>query len=430
MLSDDAVVVTGLGAVSPNGLGLEAFTAALRAGHSGLCPVPFAHEHITTSAVAAVGDLDLCQVLPPGDTRRLPRLVPLGLAAAREAMTNSRLGPFVDPADGRDNQSLSQQQLTCSRRIGLILGTGGGGIDFTIAQQRNRGKSPSLWTVTNATHGNLAGELSIRLGLRGPSHCVSTGCASSSDAFGTAMLHLRARHVDVMVVGGADSHLAPEALWAMQLMGVISTGRWVPPQLASRPFDADRDGFVLGEGAWFAVLERYAHARARGATIVAELAGYASTCDAFHRVRPDPDPREAVRAIRTAIKRAELEPGQIEYIHYHGTGTKLNDITETYSIRQAFGRHADRLAGSSVKSMIGHPQGACGAASLVATLAALQGMDGGEPFLPPTINLNRPDSECDLDYVPNAARRTDARICLINCLAFGSKNSALVLKLM
>ncbi|MEX0775790.1 MAG: beta-ketoacyl-[acyl-carrier-protein] synthase family protein [Phycisphaeraceae bacterium] len=423
-----SIVVTGLGAVAPNGIGIPAFAAALRQGKTGLRPLPFQHPHVQTVAVAACDDFDPGVVMSPADQKRLPRLVPMALMAAREAMSMAGLPEFAT-LDGP--RQLTRDELEQSQRIGLILGTGGGGIDFTIAQFRNHhdtGKGPSLWTITNATHGNLAGELSIRLGLRGPSHCVSTGCASSSDAIGTAMLHLQTGRLDAVVVGGADAHLLVETLWPMQLLGVISTGRWHPPESASRPFDRDRDGFVLGEGAWFVVMERGDAARAHGAKPLATMLGYGATCDAYHRVRPDPNPEEAVRAIHLALEQADLSPNDIDYVQYHGTSTKLNDQVETQTIKQALGAHAASLPGSSIKSMLGHPQGACGAASVVATIAALRGLDGGDPFLPPTINLDNPDPACDLDYVANTSRPTNAKTALVNCLAFGAKNTALILR--
>jgi len=349
----------------------------------------------------------------------------MALAAASEACAQARV-----PTGERLSQPAAQ-------RIGLVLGTGGGGIDFTLdqAKRAHAGGRPSLWTITNATHGNLAGELSIRLGLRGPSLCVSDGCASSSDAMGLAMDLLRSDRPgapDTMIVVGADAHVRAEVLVSMELLRVISTRDWRDDperaHTASRPFDATRDGFVLGEGAWAIVLERAETARRREIDPIADALGYGATCDAHHRVRPAPDMRDCVRAMREAIRDAGLEPTGVHAIHYHGTGTRLNDELETRAVRAAFADHADRLVGSSVKSMIGHPQGACGLAAVVATLAGLTGADGAEPFIPPTINLHEPDPACDLDYTPNEPAPTDARVALINCLAFGAKNSALIVR--
>lgn len=405
--------------MSPVGVGVAAFTAALRAGTDGVRPMNFEDGRVVSSAVAACAAFDPWRVLPDAELKRLPRLVPMGLCAAREACVMASLPDFATDAS----------KVSAARKVGLVLGTGGGGIDFTLEQagKTGAGGRPSLWSLTNATHGNLAGELSIHLGLRGPSLCVSTGCASSSDAIGLAMELLRSENPsapDAMVVVGADAHLRADVLRSMELLGVIS------PTSRSRPFDAQRDGFVLGEGAWALVLERESHAKERGAAPMARMLGYAATCDAHHRVRPAADMEESARAMSLAIQDAALTPSDIEVVHYHGTGTKLNDELETRAVKLALGEpHARRVSGTSVKSMIGHPQGACGAAAVVATIASLGNLDGGAgAFVPPTINLQDADAACDLDYTPNVARETDARTALVNCLAFGAKNSALVVR--
>jgi 3-oxoacyl-[acyl-carrier-protein] synthase II len=417
--------ITGLGAVTPIGVGLPAFAEGLRRARSGVRPLGFTHPSMKSSVAAACAGFDPACVLAESELRRLPRHVPMALAAAREALARA---------------GLDRIDTGVSRRIGLILGTGGGGIDFTLDQyaQHYSGGRPSLWTITNATHGNLAGELSIHLGLRGPSLCVSTGCASSSDAAGLALELLRSDRPgspDAFVVVGADAHIRWEVLSTMELLRVISTRDFASsPELApsaSRPFDATRDGFVLGEGAWAMVVERprpIEPLRERAGAPLAWLLGYGATCDAYHRVRPAPDAEEAARAITLAVRDAGLAPADVEVLHYHGTATPLNDRLETQTVKLAFGPHARRLRGHSVKSQIGHPQGASGLASLVATLAGLTGADGGGAFIPPTINLHQPDPECDLDYTPNLAAPTDARTALINCLAFGAKNSALVVR--
>lgn len=414
-----------MGAVTPIGEGVPEFTRGLRAGRSGVGLLPFTHRMMRSSVGARCGEFEPGSVLSGADVARLPRSVPLALSAARQAL--SRAGLAVGEPAGAGE----------ARRVGLVLGTGAGGIDFTLDQAEAvmaRGGRGSLWTITNATHGNLAGELSIRLGLRGPSLCVSTGCASSSDAAGLALEMLRSARHDVpraMVVVGADAHVRWEVLASMELLRVVSTRDYRADPgaaaTASRPFDATRDGFVLGEGAWAVVLEREGDAAERGARPLGQLLGYAATCDAYHRVRPSPDLSETVRAIAGAVTDAGLAPGDIEMVHYHGTATPLNDRVEVEAMKGAFGPHAASLRGTSVKSMIGHPQGACGLASLVASLGALCNADGGRgPFIPPTINLSEPDPACDLDFTPRHATPTDSRTVLVNCLAFGAKNSALV----
>ncbi len=416
------LAITGLGAVSPFGVGVDAYVEALRAGRSGITPLRFNHRQIRSTVAAPVHPevFDPSTVLDEADLKRVPRLVPMALAAAREALLMAGL------ADAGDD-------VERSRRIGLILGTGGGGIDFTLDQMDAfaAGKRASLWAITNATHGNLSGELSIRLGLRGPSLCVSTGCASSSDAMGLCLRMLsEPGDLDAMVVVGADAHVRWETLHGMELLGVINTADFAAsgedPASASRPFDATRSGFVLGEGAWAAVVERADAAAARGTLVRGTLKGYAATCDAYHRVRPEPSMDECVRAMRLAIASAGLAPEQIGVVHYHGTSTKLNDALETRAVKGAFGQHAARLKGHSVKGAIGHPQGASGLAAVVATVGC---MSDTQPFLPPTANRRTPDPECDLDYTalfPAPVGEARSRNVLINCLAFGAKNSALV----
>lgn len=415
------VVITGMGAVSPLGVGVAAYVRGCREGRSGLRRLNFSDHRIRSTVGATCPDFDPGSVLPPAEQARVPRLIPMGLAACREAMAKAQFNAAT--ADTSD--------------IGLILGTGAGGIDFTLDQSDagHAGKRPSLWTITNATHGNLAGELSIGLGLHGPSMCVSDGCASASDAVGLAMELLRSERPGApraMVVVGADAHVRWETLLGMELLRVISTRDFSEsPEdspTASRPFDASRDGFILGEGAWAVMLERDTHAAARAARPIGLMLGYGSTCDAFHRVRPSPDMLHSARAINLAVQDAGLKPTDIEMVHYHGTATKLNDELETQAVKLAFGDHAKRLVGHSVKGAIGHPQGACGLAALVCTLGALTGADGGPPFAPPTINLHEPDPACDLDYTPHTSRPTHARTALVNCLAFGAKNSALVVQ--
>lgn len=417
------VVITGLGAVTPIGVGLAAFARGLRAGRSGVRPLAFGHASMRSSVAATCADFDAEAVMDPGEVRRLPRLVPMALAAAREAVAQARL-PL--------------ESLEASRRTALLLGTGGGGIDFTLDQAAafHAGRATSLWTITNATHGNLAGELSILLGCRGPSLCVSDGCASSSDAVAHAATLLRGERPgapDAAIVIGADAHIRPETLIGMEHLRVISTRPWPGQEArASRPFDRDRDGFVLGEGAWAVVLERELAAASRGARVLGRVLGLGQTCDAYHRVRPDPEMTECVRAIRLAMADAGLGAQDVGLVHYHGTGTKLNDAQETRAVRAAFGDHAGALVGHSVKGAIGHPQGASGLAAMVATLAGLLGADGGAPFGLPTLNLDTPDPDCDLDYTPRVARDLPAagavRTFLVNCLAFGAKNTALIVR--
>jgi 3-oxoacyl-[acyl-carrier-protein] synthase II len=269
----------------------------------------------------------------------------------------------------------------------------------------------------------LASEVSMRFGFRGLSHIVSTGCTSSTDAMGYAFRNIQAGVLNTVVAGGVDSPIAPLILRGFQLMRIMST-RWNrEPQRASRPFSRDRDGFVIAEGAWFFILEEMEQAKARGAKIYGEIGGYGSTCEAYHRVRLEECGEEPARAIGMALDEAGIPPSEVQYIHYHGTSTELNDRIETRAVKLAFDGHAYKLAGSSLKSMIGHPQGACGAAGIAATLLSMR--DG---VVPPTINVDEPDPQCDLDYVPEAGRKLQIEHAVANCIAFGSKNSAMVLR--
>ena len=270
--------------------------------------------------------------------------------------------------------------------------------------------------------GMISSEISIALELHGISHVLSTGCTSSTDAVSYAASLIRSGEADAILTGGADACVTPGMIFGFTRMRAVSTAYNDRPQEASRPFDAGRDGFVLGEGAWMLVLEREDRARARGATIYATVDGYGSTCDAYHRVQMDPDGDQIVRAMQLAIERSGRRLEEIGYVNYHGTSTVLNDAVESRCVRRLFGPLADSTPGSSTKSMIGHPQGASGAAGLVTAALALQ-----RGFLPPTINLTHPDPACDLDFIANAGREAQIEAALCNCLGFGSKNSALVL---
>ena len=408
------VAITGIGVVSPNGVGREAFARACRDGKSGVSPLRIETTGLRSTVAAAAHEFDPSTQMDPVELRRVPRMIPMALAASHEAMKQAAL-PL--PIDNRD----------LARSIGVSLGTGGGGLAFVEEQYRTffTQGTGSLFSITAGTHGNLSSELSICLGLRGPSHVLSTGCTSSTDAIGYAMTLIRCGTVPMMLAGGADAPISRGILTAFEKMRVVSTRRWDNPAQASRPFCADRDGFILGEGAWMFVLEDHEHALARGAPILGELAGYASTCDAYHRVQIAPDVEEPVRAIELALADAQMSKDRIGYINLHGTATILNDKLETAAVKKCFGLHAANIPCSSTKSMIGHPQGACGAAGLAATVLAMR--DG---IFHPTINLDHPDPACDLDYIPNTARALEVDAALCNCIAFGSKNSAIVVRRM
>ena len=408
-------VVTGLGAISPNGIGRDAYRRANREGTSGVKRIEeFDTSTLWSKVAGIIRGLDLTAALEPRQLKLVSRVAPLAILAAREALEDAGLSP-----EGLD--------LETRRQLGILLGTGGGGIAMVEAMYGHyyagHPERATALAVPAGTPGNLSSEVSIRLGLRGPSHVISTGCTSSTDAIGYALRRVQHGESPLALVGGADAPIAPGIMMGFDVMGIVSRKWNDAPERASRPFSRDRDGFVLAEGAWMLVIEEREHALARGVKIYGEVLGYASTCDAWHRVAMSVDLDEPVRAIELALADAGVRPEEVDYVNLHGTGTDLNDRVETAALKRALGPRASAIPMSTTKSMIGHPQGACGAAGVVATLLAL---DAG--FLPPTTNHEVPDPECDLDYIPNVARPTEARLALCNCMGFGSKNSALVLR--
>jgi 3-oxoacyl-[acyl-carrier-protein] synthase II len=409
------VVITGMGCVTPIGIGREAYWNGLRNGESGVGRIEaFDVSDSPVKIAAEVRGFDWEGQLSLKDRKHVPRTVPLALGAAREALADANYCPH--------DLSLEQR-----RAIGVVLGTGGGGLTFAEQHYEYWYKGPhhkaSVYIIPAATHGSLSSELSMAFGLRGLSHVISTGCTSSTDAIAYAAEHIAVGRQDVMVTGGVDAPLAPGILAGFNLLTVL-TNKWNDePKRASRPFSRDRSGMVLGEGAWIYVLEEFEHALKRGAKIYAEVTGYGATCDAHHRVRLEESGDEPARAMRLALEDAGREPQELDYINLHGTSTILNDRIETSALKLAFNSYAAKIPMSATKSQIGHPQGASGAAGLGAALCAMH-----TNMIPPTINLDAPDPDCDLDYVPNKARAADVRIALCNCIGFGSKNSALVIE--
>jgi 3-oxoacyl-[acyl-carrier-protein] synthase II len=413
------VVVTGIGVVSPFGVGRERFWTHISRGCSGVRAMPELEPSDFACRVAApvppVTTDDLPQVdgdaaiegRDRSDPKRYSRAALIAVIAAREAWNEAGLD-LGEPG------------------AGVVIGSGGGGIDVGERQYYDffveRGRKVTPYAIPISIVGMMSSEISISLRLRGISHVLSCGCTSSTDAIAYAAALIRAGEADVLVSGGADACVTPGMMFGFSRMRVMSTKYNETPALASRPFDQGRDGFVLGEGAWMVVLEREDRARARGATPYASIDGYGSTCDAYHRVQMAPGGEEIVRAMSLAVERSGRRLEEIGYVNYHGTSTLLNDAVESRCVRQLFGAHAERLAGSSVKSMIGHPQGASGASGVVAAVLAMK-----LGFLPPTINQTTADPGCDLDYVPNHGRRATVSAALCNCLGFGSKNSALVI---
>ncbi|HKF22605.1 MAG TPA: beta-ketoacyl-[acyl-carrier-protein] synthase family protein [Candidatus Angelobacter sp.] len=410
-------VVTGMGVVSPNGIGNTAFCRAVLDGKSGVklisrfdtseVPVKIAGE-------IANGDFNELDWMEARERKHVSRCVPLAIAAATEALREAGIDPT--------KLSLDQQ-----REIGVALGTGGGANDFTDHQYhlyyQGKIKQVSIFTIPSGTMGTMSSEISMRFGFRGPSQVVTSGCTSSTDAIAYAVRQVQLGAQSAMLAGGTDSPLAWGILKAFILMRIMTESWNHEPERGSRPFNLDRDGFVIAEGSWMFVIEEYERARARGARIYAEIAGYGSTCEAFHRVRLQECGEEPARAIGLAMREAGIGPENVQYVNLHGTSTELNDRIETRALKLALGDHAYKVPMSALKSQIGHPQGACGAAGIAATLIAMK-----HNQIPPTINLEKPDPACDLDYVPEVGRKAEIEHAICNCIAFGSKNSALVLR--
>jgi len=413
------IVISGIGVVSTYGVGREVFWDHVSRGVSGTraiagfdastYPCRVAAEVPATSIAdaQAIAGEGAGEWTSRADPRRYSRAALFGVIAAREAWNDAGLSAGEPGA-------------------GVIIGSGGGGIDVGERQYQdfftNGGKKVTPYAIAVGICGMVSSEISISLGVRGPSHVISTGCTSSTDAIGYAAGLLRTGEADVVLSGGTDGCVLPGMIFGFSRMRAVSTHHNDRPAEASRPFDRGRDGFVLGEGAWMVVLEREDRARARGAAVYAVVEGYASTCDAYHRVQMDPDGVEIERCMTLALGRAGRAVEEIGYVNYHGTSTVLNDTIEARCTRRVLGAVADRVPGSSTKSMIGHPQGASGAAGIVTSALAMT-----RGLLPPTINLTDPDPACDLDFIPNTARAADVGVALCNCLGFGSKNSAVVL---
>jgi 3-oxoacyl-[acyl-carrier-protein] synthase II len=408
-------VITGIGVVSPYGAGRACFWRGVSSGTSATrritafdvselaCQVAAAVPEGGVESGSASGDDAACAEL-----RRAAKVSRIAVVAAREAVGDAGLDP---PAPD----------------LGVVVGSGAGGIDVAERQYRDyhggEWHRVSPYAIPVSIVGIVSSEISIALGLHGMSHVLSTGCTSSTDAIGYAAMLIRHGEAEMVLTGGADACVTAGMIFGFTRMRAVATRFNDRPAEASRPFDRDRDGFVLGEGAWMFVLEREDRARARGARIYAAVDGYGSTCDAYHRVQMAPDGRQIVRAMHLALCQARAPIESVGYVNFHGTSTVLNDMVETRAVRQLFGPHAGRLAGSSIKSMIGHPQGASGAAGVAAAAMAI-----ASGVLPPTINIAHQDPACDLDVIPNEPRRAQIDVALCNCLGFGSKNSALVLR--
>jgi 3-oxoacyl-[acyl-carrier-protein] synthase II len=407
------VVVTGLGVLTPVGIGTEAFTAGLLSGRSGGVAIDDFDTAGWRSTIACrVADFDPARWLAHRQIKRLDRTGQLGVVAARLAVADAGLDPRALDEEAR-------------ARVAVVTGTCAPMDWVWVAHEACFTKGPRSvppTTVLATFPDAAAAQIAIEVGAGGPCLTVSTACSSSADALGYALLLLRAGRCDVVIAGGVEAPVVPSAMIAFGQARALSE-RNDDPQHASRPFSADRDGIVMGEGAALLVLEREADARARGARVYGELAGYGATCDAHHMTVPDPSGLPQRRALDQALRDADAGPGDVEWVNAHGTGTPLNDVTETRVLRALLGSRADAVPVSATKSMTGHALGASAAIEVAATLLCMR-----EGQVHPTINLATPDPACDLDYVPHTARFHRVRLALCPSFGFGGHNAALVLR--
>lgn len=405
------IVVTGLGAITPIGLTAKEFWTNLVNGVSGAGPITqFDATGFDCRIATEVKGFDPAQYMDAKAARRMHRFAQFSVAAAKMAMDDA--GLTVDGSNADD--------------IGIVINTGGGGMgEMGPATEALMTRGPSRVSplmIPYLAPNMAACQVSIQFGIKGPAITSTAACASGIYAFIEAQWLLEKGEADVILAGGSEAGITPQAIASLANARALST-RNDEPQKASRPFDLNRDGFVFGEGAGVMVLETAERATARGAHIYAELAGSGMSADAYHITAPDPSGRSAALAMKKALKSAGLAPEDVDYICAHGTGTPLNDASETNSIKQALGEHAYRVAVSSPKSMVGHLLGAAGAISAITCVMAIV-----DDTLPPTINLDTPDPECDLDYVPNVARKADVKVAMANGFGFGGQNGVIVFK--
>jgi len=403
------VVVTGLGIISPVGNTIQEAWDNILAGKSGITRVTrFDPARLSSQIAGEVKGFELSQYLSPKEARRMDTFIHYGMAAGLQAWRDSGLAVTPDNAE----------------RIGINFGSGIGGLPLIEAMhdelQKSGPRRISPFFIPGTIINMIAGNLSIQLGTKGPNLAMVTACTTSTHCLGEAAKSIRLGEVEAMIAGGAEATVTELAMGGFAAARALSTRNDDPPG-ASRPWDRERDGFVLGEGSGAMVLEEYEHAKARGARIYAELAGYGVSSDAFHMTAPAEDGDGAFRCMRNALRDAGVEPSGVDYINAHGTSTPLGDIAETVAVKRLLGSHATKVAVNSTKSMTGHLLGAAGGVEAIFTVLALR-----DQVSPPTINLQNPDPQCDLDYVPNAARRMRIRLALSNSFGFGGTNGTLV----
>ncbi|MEN6413486.1 MAG: beta-ketoacyl-ACP synthase II [Veillonellales bacterium] len=405
------VVITGLGAITPVGIGRNEFWQSLIAGKSGIGRTTrFDPSDYSTQIAGEVKDFEPANYIDKKEAKRMDRFTQFAVAATKMAFEDA-------------NIDLEKEDR---KRIGTVIGTGIGGIEtlndqFKVLFDKGPGRI-SPFFVPMMIANMAAGQTSITFGLQGPSSCVITACATGTNSIGDAFKIIQRGDADVMVAGGTEASISPAAVAGFCSMKALST-RNEEPEKASRPFDKDRNGFVMGEGAGIVVLESLEHALARDAHIYAEMAGYGFNADAFHITAPAPEGAQAAQCMALAIRDAGMEVTDIDYINAHGTSTPLNDKNETLAIKSLFGDHAYKLAVSSIKSMTGHLLGAAGGIECIASVLTI-----AEGIIPPTINYQTPDVDLDLDYVPNQARRQAVNVAISNSFGFGGHNATIVVK--
>ena len=404
------VVVTGLGVVHSLGDDVETFWKAIKEGKNGIKTLTkFDTANYSTKVASQIDEFDPSQYIDKKEAKRMDLFTQYAVVASKQAVRMSGLDlASIDPF-----------------RVGVIIGSGIGGMQTLEENCRvlnEKGpKRVSPFFVPMMIANMASGQVAIQFGAKGYNACVVTACASSNHSIGEAMRVIQNGHADVMITGGAEACVTPLAFAGFCSMKAMSENE--DPDTACRPFSKDRDGFVMGEGAGILLLEEYEHAKNRGADILAEVIGFGATCDAYHITAPDPDGIAGVKCFQLAMEDAGIAPEQVDYINAHGTSTPLNDINETTSIKETFGEHARNLAVSSTKSMTGHLLGAAGGIEAIITVLGMR-----DSFLPPTIHLDNPDPECDLDYVTEGYRKQGIKIALSNSLGFGGHNASLCFK--
>jgi 3-oxoacyl-[acyl-carrier-protein] synthase II len=405
------VVVTGVGLVNPLGIGIDPVWAKVCEGVSGVGPITrFDTTDFDTKIAAEIKGFRSEDFLEPKDIKKMDIFIHYALAATRIAMDDAGLEVSENNTD----------------RVGVIIGTGLGGLStiekyHKILMERGPQRiSPFFIPMLIANE--ASGQVAIEYGVKGPNLCIVTACATGNHSIGEACRAIQHGDADAIIAGGVEATITPLALGGFNAMKALST-RNAEPERASRPFDRDRDGFVMGEGGAVVILEELEYARARGAKIYAELVGYGYTGDAYHLAAPDPEGDGAARCMQMALRDAKLSPQEVDYINAHGTSTELNDITETVAVKRVFGDHARKLPISSTKSVTGHLLGAAGSTEAVFSVLAIR-----DKIIPPTINYENPDPRCDLDYVPNVAREAEVKVVLSNAFGFGGTNAALIFK--